>query len=55
MHNISFNQRISGYFQYPVSGWIPVSGNSYPVWGRILDIKKAGLSGWISGASLLQD
>jgi hypothetical protein len=44
--------RISGYFQYPVSGRI--SGKSNPVSCRIPDIKKKfGLSGRISGASLL--
>jgi hypothetical protein len=44
--------RISGYFQYPVTGQI--SGNSNPVSGRIKDIKKSRLSGGISGASLVK-
>jgi hypothetical protein len=39
--------RIAGHFQYQVS--VHLSGNS----GQIPDIKKAGISSRISGASLL--
>jgi hypothetical protein len=45
---------LTGYpaiYQYPVSRRI--SGKSNPVSGRIPDIKKAGLSGRISSASLI--
>jgi hypothetical protein len=43
--------RIAGHFQYQVS--VHLSGNSNPVSGQIPDIKKAGISSRISGASLL--
>jgi hypothetical protein len=43
--------RISGYYQYPVSGRI--FGNSYPVACRIPNLKKGRIIGRISGASLI--
>jgi hypothetical protein len=45
--------RISGYFQHTVSARISDKSNPVPVSGRIPDIKKAGLSSRISGASLI--
>jgi hypothetical protein len=45
--------RVSGYFQYKVSGRI--SGKSHLVFGRIPVIKKAGLFVRIFGASPLKN
>jgi hypothetical protein len=44
--------QIYGHFQYPVTVSGRISGNLNPVYGLIPDVKKTGLSGGVSGASL---